>query len=106
MYEVHMKNQKWTPGKWEVFGWRRIRSVQGGTATPLAEMIPPFRPGVGPMRVHEEEQANIKIMSAAPDLAKALAKLIDASEDARQTAKVHAARARAIALLKSCGWKW
>lgn len=105
--------QPWTPGEWEMFGGRLIRSVHGGTTTPIAETRNPYRHGVGPVRAHEEDAANGKLMAAAPAMAKALAAFVitydrHMSTGVRGTTvyvdppEIAAARSE----LESIGWKW
>lgn len=72
--------QPWTPGPWEVFGGRLIRSVHGGTTTPIAETRNPYRHGVGPVRAHEEDAANGVLMAGAPVMAEALARFVEHGE--------------------------
>lgn len=97
--------QPWTPGQWEVFGGRLIRSVDEGVATPLAETVSPYRRGVGPVLASEEKSANGILMAAAPALAEALAELVDAPGLVWQTPEEKAAKSKAAALLELIGWR-
>jgi len=108
-----MTKQKWTSGKWEVFGGRLIRSICGAAAVPIAKTESPFRLGVGPARAYTEEQANFTLLAAAPELAKALAAFVriydrKMSSGVRGTTvqsdppEIEAARVA----LERCGWKW
>ncbi len=61
-----------TPGPWEVFGGRLVRAVQGENAIPIASLEAPYRRGTGIVRSEREQQANARLIAAAPDLLTAL----------------------------------
>ena len=67
---------KHTPGPWEAFNGWAIRKCVSDTCCVIAELRQPYRLNVGIVRGEGEQQANARLIAAAPELLEALTAII------------------------------
>lgn len=66
-----------TPGPWELFNGHVIRVCVGDCCAPIADLRSPYRHRVGIVRAEVEQQANARLIAAAPELLGALVRTRD-----------------------------
>jgi len=86
-----MSAAKHTPGPWEVHrGGGLVRRDNGDdTCCSIAEICVPYRHGIGHVRGDSEQQANARLIAAAPALLKALEDIMEWEEEIRADLRLH-----------------
>lgn len=63
---------KFTAGPWEAFNGYLVRKCEGDYCAPIAEVTAPYRKHVGIVRGELEQEANVRLIAASPELYHAL----------------------------------